>query len=365
VTPERILTVNTGSSSVKLGLYEGDRLVDSCARDCSGPQSFHDAIERYLSSLEGSWPDAVGHRIVHGGPRHTTPCRITPEILALLRELVPLLPEHLPQAIEAVEAISHLAPQATQVACFDSAFHRTLPRVARLLPLPRRYLDSGVMRYGFHGLSYEYVAGELQRLDPQRVGGLAIVAHLGNGASMAALREGVSVETTMGLTPTGGLVMGTRTGDLDPGVLVYVGTRERLSPEAVSRLVNLESGLLGISELSADMRDLLASDDARAAEAVELFCYQARKHIGSLAAVLGGLDTLVFTGGIGEHAAPIRLRICQGLEHLGIELDRSANEANAAVVSSPRSRVTVQVLATDEDLMIARHTCRLLEVNEE
>jgi acetate kinase len=230
--------------------------------------------------------------------------------------------------------------------------------------LPRRYLEAGVMRYGFHGLSYEYVARELRGLDSERAGGLAVVAHLGNGASMAALREGVSVETTMGFTPTGGLVMSTRTGDLDPGVLVYLRQREALSAEGLSRLVNQEAGLLGVSELSSDMRDLLASDDARAAEAVELFCYQARKHIGSLATVLGGLDTLVFTGGIGEHAASIRLRICENLEHLGVELDRSANDEGAALVSSPRSRVAVRVLATDEDLMIARHTRELLEVNE-
>jgi acetate kinase len=366
VSPERILTVNTGSSSVKLALYERDSLVDSRSEDCEGPdvESFRAAIERYLMGLEGDWPDAVGHRIVHGGSHHTSPCRITPDVLARIRELAPLLPDHLPQAIEAVEAVGRLATEATQVACFDSAFHRTMPRVARLLPLPRRYLDAGVMRYGFHGLSYEYVARELRRLDSERAGGLAVVAHLGNGASMAALREGVSVETTMGFTPTGGLVMSTRTGDLDPGVLVYLRQREALSAEDLSQLVNQEAGLLGVSELSSDMRDLLASDDARAAEAVELFCYQARKHIGSLATVLGGLDTLVFTGGIGEHAASIRLRICDNLEHLGVELDRSANDAGAALVSSPRGRVAVRVLATDEDLMIARHTRELLEVNE-
>jgi acetate kinase len=366
VTPERILTVNTGSSSVKLGLYEGDRLVDSRSEDCGGHgvEGFRVAIERYLMGLDGGWPNAVGHRIVHGGTHYTMPCRITADLLARLRELVPLLPEHLPQAIEAVEAIGQLATGATQVACFDSAFHRTMPRIARLLPLPRRYLDAGVMRYGFHGLSYEYVAGELRRLDPERAGGLAVVAHLGNGASMAALREGVGVETTMGFTPTGGLVMGTRTGDLDPGVLVYLREQEELSAEALSQLVNQKAGLLGISELSSDMRDLLASDDPRAAEAVELFCYQARKYIGSLVTVLGGLDTLVFTGGIGEHAGPIRWRICQNLEHLGVELDRCANDEGAALVSSPRSRVTVRVLATDEDLMIARHTRELLELNE-
>jgi acetate kinase len=361
-----ILTVNTGSSSIKLELYDGESLVDSRSEDCEtdGVESFGRAIERYLDGLAGSWPSAVGHRIVHGGTRYTSPCRITPDVLAGLRELLPLSPQHLPQAIAVIDAIDRLAAGVTQVACFDSTFHLTMPTVARLLPLPRRYLDAGLTRFGFHGLSYEFVAGELRRLDPEACGGRAVVAHLGNGASLAALRRGVSVDTTMGFTPTGGLVMGTRTGDLDPGVLVYLSEEERLSPEALSRLVNQESGLLGVSNLSADMRDLLDSGDSRAAEAVELFCYQARKHIGGLVTVLGGIDTLVFTGGIGERAAVVRQRICENLEHLGIELDPSANGENGAVISSTNSRVAVRVVATDEDLVIARHTRNLLEVNE-
>jgi acetate kinase len=277
--------------------------------------------------------------------------------------LVPLSPEHLPQAIAAVETIKHLAPETPQVACFDTTFHRTMPEVARLLPLPRRYLDSGVTRFGFHGLSYEFIAGELRKLDPEHGGGRAVVAHLGNGASLAALREGVSVDTTMGFTPTGGLVMGTRTGDLDPGVLVYLCEHEGLSAEALSRLVNHESGLLGVSDLSSDMRDLLTSDDTRAAEAVALFCYQARKHVGALVTTLGGIDTLVFTGGIGEHAVTVRSGISENLDHLWIELDAEANASNAELISSSRSRVVVRVIATDEDLVIARHTRELMEVN--
>ena len=357
-----MLTVNTGSSSIKLGLYEEDQLVDSRIEECAGRgvEDFRLAIERYFSALEERSLSAVGHRIVHGGNLHSGPCLITAETLARLRALIPLVPEHLPQAIDAVETVSRLAPGVPQVACFDSAFHQTMPHVARLLPLPRRYLERGVVRYGFHGLSYEFVAGELRRLEPRRAGGRAVVAHLGNGASMAALRDGVGVETTMGFTPTGGLMMGTRTGDLDPGILLYLGEHERLSTEALSRLLNEEAGLLGVSELSSDMRILLGSDDPRAAEAVELFCYQARKHLGSLVAVLGGVDTVVFTGGIGEHAAPVRLRICQNLEQLGIELDPSANDAGADIVSRSESRVVVRVMTSDEDLVIARHARSLL-----
>jgi acetate kinase len=362
-----ILTVNTGSSSIKLGLYDGGRLVDSRSEDCTPDdvRSFRAVIEQYFDRLEGQWPTAVGHRIVHGGTRFAGPCSITPAVRAGLRELIPLSPQHLTQAVEVIDAIDRLAPGTTQVACFDTTFHRTMPPVARLLPLPRRYLDAGIHRFGFHGLSYEFVAGQLRELDPEHGGGRAVVAHLGNGASLAALRGGVSVDSTMGFSPTGGLVMGTRTGDLDPGVLVYLCESEGLSPEALSRLVNHDAGLLGVSGLSSDMRVLLSSDDPRAAEAVELFCYQARKHIGSLVAVLGGIDTLVFTGGIGEHAVSVRLMICENLEYLGIQIDLPANAENAALVSSSSSGVSVRVIPTDEDLVIARQTRDLLEVNDQ
>jgi acetate kinase len=248
------------------------------------------------------------------------------------------------------------------VAAFDTTFHSRMPRVARLFALPRRLADEGVLRYGFHGLSYEYTIGELRALNPVAAAGRVVIAHLGNGSSMVAVRGGVGVDTTMGFTPTGGLVMGTRPGDLDPGVVLYLLEEKGLSPPEVGELINTQAGLLGVSATSADMRDLLnrEANDSHAAEAVALFCYQAKKFLGALAAALGGLDTLVFTGGIGEHAATVRERICEGLEFLGLRLDGSRNVEHAPVVSRDDSPVTVRVIPTDEDLMIARHTRRLL-----
>jgi acetate kinase len=249
-----------------------------------------------------------------------------------------------------------------QVACFDTAFHRTLPPVAQRYPLPRALHDAGVVRYGFHGLSYEYIMQALRAVDPDAANGRVIVAHLGNGASMAAVRDGQSIDTTMGFTPTGGLVMGTRTGDLDPGVLLYLLQTRGMPAEQVNTLVNRQAGLLGVSGISADMRDLLEREarEPAAAAAVDLFCYQARKFLGALAAVLGGIETLVFTGGIGEHAAPIRARICASFEFLGLEIDAGRNQQHAPVISPDGASVTVRVIPTDEDRMIARHTYRLI-----
>ncbi len=253
-------------------------------------------------------------------------------------------------------------PNLPQVACFDTAFHRDMPRVAQLFPIPRQLSDAGIIRYGFHGLSYEYIMQELRARAPKEAEGRVIIAHLGNGASMAAVRGGVGVDTTMGFTPTGGLMMGMRTGDLDPGLLLHLLSERQLTPAALTEMINRQSGLLGVSQVSADMRDLLhrSATEPHAAEAVDLFCYLAKKFVGALAAALGGLDTLVFTGGIGEHAAFIRARICAGLEFLGIEIDAERNQEQASVVSSHGSRVAVRVIKTDEDLMIARHTRRLV-----
>ena len=304
---------------------------------------------------------AVGHRVVHG-MAHYAPERITPALLAELRQFRAFDPDHLPGELALIEALQKRHPQLPQFACFDTAFHHDMPRVAQLLPLPRRFEARGLRRYGFHGLSYAYLLEELGRLaGPEDANGRVLLAHLGNGASLAAVLHGRSRDTTMGFSPAGGLVMGTRPGDLDPGITNYLLHTEKLTAPQLNHLLHHEAGLLGISETSADMRDLLASQatDARAAEAVELFCYQARKGVGAFAAVLGGLDTLVFAGGIGEHAAEVRARICAGLEFLGLELDAARNAAHAGVISSDASRVTVRVIPTDEERMIARTVSRL------
>jgi acetate kinase len=280
-----------------------------------------------------------------------------------LRRLSPFDPEHLPQEIQLIEAFHRRHPQLAQVACFDTAFHRDLPRVARLLPIPRRYEAQGMRRYGFHGLSYAFLMAELARVaGTEAAQGRVILAHLGNGASLAAVRDGKSIDTSMGFTPTAGLVMSTRTGDLDPGVAWHLMQSGNLSPGQFSRLINHESGLLGVSETSSDMRDLIAREttDVRAAEAVELFCYQAKKWIGAYAAALGGLDTLVFAGGIGENVPVVRARICDGLEFLGIDIDEKRNAANAGVISASTGRIPVRVMHTDEEVMIARSVCRVL-----
>jgi len=385
----QILTVNGGSSSVKFALYAA---VEPLKRGLYGTVdriglsgtnlTFHEAngkpkARRELAAVDHKsaantlldWlethPDfasvkAVGHRVVHG-MKHTEPEIVTPELLAELHRISPYDPDHLPREIELIEAFRQRHPKLPQVACFDTAFHQTMPRVAKLLPIPRRFDAEGIQRYGFHGLSYAYLMEELARLgDPAATKGRVILAHLGNGASLAAVRDGKSMDTSMGFTPTAGLVMSTRSGDLDPGLAPYLARTEKMTTQQFYKMVNHESGLLGVSETSSDMRDLLDHEkgDVRAAEAVALFCYQAKKWIGSFAAVLGGLDTLVFAGGIGENAAFVRSRICEGLNFLGIELDESRNAQAAPAISVTGGRVTVRVIRTDEELMIARSVLR-------
>jgi acetate kinase len=384
-----VLTINGGSSSIRFAVYEsGDPLRRQLAGKIDrigqrgttlqavgadgaplAPRRLASGDHRAAAGLLLDWLDAqpafttvraVGHRVVHG-MRHAKPERITPALVAELRRIAPYDPDHMRREIGLIEAVARRHPALPQVACFDTAFHRAMPRVAKLLPIPRRYAARGVERYGFHGLSYAYLMEELGRLDPAAVGGRVILAHLGNGASLAAVREGRSLDTSMGFTPASGLVMSTRTGDLDPGLAYYLARSERMSAPRFQKMVNHESGLLGISGTSADVRDLLAREarDLRAADALALFCYQAMKWIGAFAAVLGGVDTLVFAGGIGENAPRIRERICDGLEFLGITISGRANAANAAVISAA-GPVTVRVIRTDEELMIARAVTRTL-----
>jgi len=384
-----ILTINGGSSSIKFALYQTRKPLKRTLHGAidriglSGTKlTFEDPVTNHLGSRELSASDhksagnylmdwlekqegfgsllAVGHRVVHG-MQHSAPELVTQELLDELHRISPYDPEHLPREIEMIEAFRQRHPKLPQVACFDTAFHRTMPRVAKLLPIPRRYEAKGVQRYGFHGLSYAYLMEELDRLgDPAATNGRVILAHLGNGASLAAVRDGKSIDTSMGFTATAGLPMSTRSGDLDPGLVSYLARTEQMTARQFQKMVNHESGMLGISEISSDMRDLLAQEasDVRAAEAVALFCYQAKKWIGSFAAALGGLDTLVFAGGIGESAPLIRERICQGLGFFGIELNNARNADTARVISADAGRVTVRVTPTDEELMIARSVLR-------
>jgi acetate kinase len=386
-----ILTINGGSSSIKFALFEaGDSLRrvlhgrieriglpdamfmlnDAAGRNISEPVAVSDyraAASLLMDKLEQRVGrdklDAVGHRVVHGGNAYHEPERITSQMLAALKQLSPFDPEHLPEEILLIETFRQRFPDLAQIACFDTAFHHDMPRVAQLLPIPRRYEAKGVRRYGFHGLSYAYLVQELERSAGEEAArGRVILCHLGNGASMAAVLDRRSIDTTMGLTPAAGLVMSTRSGDLDPGLVAFLVRSENMSAMQFDHMVNHESGLRGLSETSSDMRDLLVreAEDFRAAEAVALFCYQVKKQIGAYAAALGGLDTLVFSGGIGENAAPIRARICMGLEFLGIDLDASRNVAGAQLISTDTSRVVVRVIRTDEELMIAGSVCRLL-----
>ena len=307
---------------------------------------------------------AVGHRVVHGGPKYWEPQRITPEMIQELHNLSPFDPEHLPEEILLTEAFQRRFPHLEQVACFDTAFHHDMPRVAQLIPIPRRYDARGVRRYGFHGLSCAYLMEALARAaGGQAAQGRVILAHLGNGASLTAVRNGKSIDTTMSFSPTAGLPMSTRAGDLDPGLAWYLARMEQVTARQFHHMVNHESGLLGISETSSDMRDLLRreKEDVRAAEAVALFCYQARKWVCALAGALEGLDTLVFAGGIGENAPEVRARICSGLEFIGIHLHSEKNDAGAPVISVENSPVTVRVIRTDEEWIIARMVCRVLE----
>jgi acetate kinase len=311
-------------------------------------------------ALGGHQVAAVGHRVVHGGLKFLQPALITTEVLAELETFIPLAPLHQPHNLAAIQAVLQHAPHLPQVACFDTAFHRTQPWVAQAFALPHCYAEEGVRRYGFHGLSYEYIVSALPGIDARAATGRTVVAHLGNGASMCALNGGKSVAGTMGFTALDGLPMGTRCGALDPGVMLYLLDRHGMDARALEQLVYQQSGLLGVSGISSDMRALLASPDSRAAEAVDLFVYRIGRELGSLAAALGGLDALVFTGGIGENAAPIRARVCRDAGWLGLELDETANETGGPCISSKKSRVAAWVVPTNEELMIARHTRRLL-----
>jgi acetate kinase len=298
--------------------------------------------------------DAVGHRVVFGGDAHAGPAVIDSDLLADLEKLSPLAPEHMPAALEGIAAAQRAKPSIPHVACFDTAFHHRMPEIARRLPLPRDFWNTGIRRYGFHGLSYEYILSTLAHSDGRRL----IVAHLGHGASLAAILDGTPLETTMGLTPTGGLMMSTRSGDLDPGVVLYLLREKHLDVSTLERLLSEESGLFGVSGVSGDVKTLLDARDQNpdADLAIAMFCYHARKHIAALTAVLGGIDTLVFTGGIGEHAAPVRNDICRGLDYLGLAIDPSANERNASIISARTSACSIRVIPTNENLMIARHT---------
>jgi acetate kinase len=387
---DAILVLNAGSSSLKFEtfLLHGqalDRVAAGIVEELDGRPRFHatradggalgeqswerpighdGALDFLLGWLEKQ-PDAprvaaVGHRVVHGGREFTAPVRITPDVVAALEALVPLAPLHQPGNVSAIKTMATQHPSLPQVACFDTAFHAGQPALAREFAVPRALGDAGVRRYGFHGLSYEYIASVLPEYDPGAASGRTVVLHLGNGASMCALAGGRSVATTMGFTALDGLVMGTRCGSIDPGVLLYLMDEHGMDARALERLLYKESGLLGVSTLSSDMRELLASSDPRAREAVELFCYRIVRELGSLAAALGGLDAVVFTAGIGEHAAPVRAAVCRDSAWLGVELDAAANAAGGPRISTPASRVAVWVIPTDEELMIARHTRALL-----
>jgi acetate kinase len=395
-TNPRILTINGGSSSIKFALFEaGDSLrpildggieriglpeptfrvkgsghADNFSRSVKAPD--HTAAVGILMDWieQRSGRDAltaVGHRVVHGGPKYYKPQRITAEMVAELKQLSPFDPDHMPEEILLTEAFHRRFPDLPQVACFDTAFHHDLPRVAQMLPIPRRYEAQGVRRYGFHGLSYEFLMEELAGVaGPDVARGRVILAHLGNGASLAAVHVGKSVDTSMSFTPTAGVPMSTRTGDLDPGLVWYLARTEKMSAKQFNHMVNFQSGLLGISETSSDMRDLLKHEtqDVRAAEAVALFCYQVKKWIGAFAAALGGIETLVFAGGIGENAPAVRARICDGLGFLGIELEEKHNAANEGVISAASSRVVVRVIRTNEEQMIAKTVCQVLNLGE-
>jgi acetate kinase len=389
----RILTINGGSSSIKFALFEvgislsrilegrieriglpeatfevkGMNKADSFSRSVTAADHtaavglLMDWVEERIRSGELA---AVGHRVVHGGPSNSEPQRITTEMVEELHQLQPFDPEHLPEEIQLTEAFHRRFPHLVQVACFDTAFHHNMPRVAQLLPIPRRYEAQGVRRYGFHGLSYAFLMEELARLAGRQAAlGRVILAHLGNGASLAAVYEGKSVDTSMSFTPTAGVPMSTRSGDLDPGLVWYLARTENITAKKFNEMVNFQSGLLGVSETSSNMHDLLEleSKDLRAAEAVALFCYQVKKWIGAFAAALGGVDTLVFAGGIGENAPVIRTRICNGLGFLGIELNERRNVKNAQLISPDAGRVAVRVIHTDEELIIAKTVCRVLD----
>lgn len=393
---EPILVINAGSSSLKFSVFEtmpdgmlaagAHGQVEGLGNEAAQPARIEvaDGQGRQLiaRSIEGAdhhaamvaihgWFAAhvgseaafrgVGHRVVHGGRSYTAPVLIDDGVLAALEELVPLAPLHQPHNIAAIRAVRAIAPRLPQIACFDTAFHCSAPALAQQFALPRALTAKGIRRYGFHGLSYEYIAATLPHVAPACANGRVIVAHLGNGASMCAIAGGRSIATTMGFTALDGLPMGTRSGSLDPGVILYLLQHEGMDVKSVEHLLYEHSGLLGVSELSSDMRSLLASSSAAAKEAVDLFVYRIGRELGSLAAALGGLDALVFTGGIGEHAAAIRARVCHDATWLGVVLDEDANAAAGPRISSTAAKASAWVIPTNENLMIARHTRHLLD----
>lgn len=381
-----ILTINSGSSSIKFSVYgPAERLLvkglleriglpegaftswdagGAVIRGGNLPFPDHSAALKELTGWlkkrpEGNGISAVGHRVVHGGSV-TSPQRIDAALMETLRELKPFAAEHLPHEIKAIEAIGSALPDLPQVACFDTSFHANMPEVARTFAIPEEFRKAGVVRYGFHGLSYEYIMEELGKTDPERARGRVVIAHLGNGSSMCAVENGRSMETTMGFTPLGGLVMSTRTGDLDPGIIVYMLKTKRYGADELNEILNRASGLKAISGISPDMADLLRKEgtSANAALAIKVYCYQARKFLGALSSALGGIDTLVFTAGIGENSAQVRERILEGMGFMGLEVDGEKNLKNGPVIS--KGPVVIRVMKTNEELMIARHTKRVL-----
>ncbi|MCP3391590.1 acetate/propionate family kinase [Bradyrhizobium sp. CCGB12] len=386
---DTVLVLNSGSSSIKFGVFElaasgpallchglldeheatprlvvtspaGENLFERDASDTDSGHLFADVLAFVEERFGEHRLRAVGHRIVHGGPDYSGPVALTDEVYARLKALTPLAPLHQPRCLEPIRSIQAIRPDLTQVACFDTAFHHDLAPPARRFAIPRRYDERGIRRYGFHGLSFEYVAGRLAQIAPELVAKRTVIAHLGNGASLCALRDGRSIDTTMALTPLDGLVMGTRCGTIDPGVLLYLQQHENMSVEDLQHLLYHESGLLGVSGIAADMRTLIASGSAAAREAIDLFVLRAAQQIAMMATTLGGLDCLVFTGGIGEHAKEIRRAIGERLTWLGVRIDVRANDAAHEHISGSDSTVDVFVIPTNEELTIARHCARVL-----
>jgi acetate kinase len=388
-TPQPLIgVINAGSSSVKFSFYEGEQRIlagqvdgigahpsasaegpkgeriappDLGAKPPTVPSEVLPTILPWArEQLGGRRLEAVGHRVVHGGLRYSRPARVTPELLAELEALVPLAPLHEPHNLAPIKMAMSLNPGLPQVACFDTAFHRTAPEVEQAFALPYSYYEEGIRRYGFHGLSYEYIASVLPERAPEIASGRIVVAHLGNGCSACAMQGRVSIATTMGFTALDGLPMGTRCGELDAGVVLHLIQQKRMAAEELVDLLYRRSGMLGLSGISSDFRELLASDNPRARFAVDVFCYRVAGHIASLAAALGGLDGVVFTAGVGENAAAVRSAICRACEWLGLELDEAANREHKERISMPNSRVAAYVIKTDENLMIARHARALV-----
>jgi acetate kinase len=386
----RILTINGGSSSIKFAVFApanpphlhltgniqrlGSPQASLTISDDAGNQieqrdigsanheQAADLLANWLSNRPDATPIAVAHRIVQGGIHLLDHQPITDQLLRILDQARSLDPTHLPREITLIQVLRRHFPNVPQIACFDSAFFKKLPRIAKLLPIPRRYDEQGIQRLGFHGISYTYLLSQLQKIAPRQATGRVVFAHLGSGASMAAVHNGQPIDTTMAFTPTAGLVMGTRTGDIDPGLLIYLMQRENKTAAEMLDWISTQCGLLGVSQISSDMRDLVAQreKDPRAAEAVDLFCHSARKFIGAFAAEMGGLDCLVFSGGIGEHSPPVRAQICQNLEFLEINIAATANDRNATIISTDQSRVLTLVVPTDEELVLAQIAQRFL-----